>query len=180
MLSKTQTYTTVTDSVELTAQVSPCSWMYPGYGLQIQVKLPGDLGDVTVHTKRVTFEDASIDDVNALLRSVRLVKCACGNPAFAPETCSVRAGRCVPCLAQEGRELAEKLAEKEARKLRRQDAKHKAEGYTHRVDAWIHPDGGGDDYEVRFWMKNPTKDNIQAVLKKQGSVQLNDYCLTEI
>lgn len=29
-------------------------------------------------------------------------------------------------------------------------------------------------------MKNPTKDNIQAVLKKQGSVQLNDYCLTEI
>ncbi|WP_267910663.1 hypothetical protein [Pseudomonas sp. MF6776] len=40
MLSRTQKFTAIQGDVELTAEISPCVFMYQGYGLQLTVTLP--------------------------------------------------------------------------------------------------------------------------------------------
>lgn len=54
----------------------------------------------------------------------------------------------------------------------------KAKGMTHRVDAWVHPAGGGDDYLVSLYVNGePTKSLIQKELKKLKSSVLDDYTI---
>ncbi|MBK3468754.1 hypothetical protein [Pseudomonas sp. MF6776] len=73
----------------------------------------------------------------------------------------------------------EKETKKEDAKLKRDDAKFKARGYTHRVHAWIHP-ASGSDYELMMWMINPTQEEITSELKKKKSVDTTDYKLIEL
>lgn len=61
-------------------------------------------------------------------------------------------------------------------KLVKDDAKHKAKGFTHRVMAWVHP-ASGDDYQMIIWMVNPSDADIVAQLKKKKSTVTNDYKL---
>jgi hypothetical protein len=167
-------------SVPYKADVSPCCWMYPHYGLQIGIYLQ-DGGKVHAHTKDVTFSEATLDNAHQLIAKVKLCSCSlCGEPAIDPSTASTnRGGKCEKCFIKAlDEEFKADLAKQEAR-LRKQDAKQKAKGFTHRIEAWIHP-ANGDDFQISVWMVNPTTEAIQSVLKKQKSTVLTDYQLIEL
>ncbi|ABO59819.1 hypothetical protein Bcep1808_6932 (plasmid) [Burkholderia vietnamiensis G4] len=162
--------------VELAATVDPCSWMYPGYGLQISVMMDGG-GKAHLNQKSLAFEQATESDVKTLLEGVRIVPCKqCSKPAFDPTSVSTnREGECESCfMAKLNAEFAASQ-EKERKKLAKLDAKYKRQGFTHRVDAWIHPSGGGDDRQVSYYMTDPTDEQIKKELKKSGSCVLDDY-----
>lgn len=165
------------DGVELAATVSPCSWMYPGYGLQITVLIKPEGGSGILLDKAISFEKATESDVKTLLDRVRTIPCKnCGKTAFDPTSISTnRESKCEPCfLAKLNAEFAAAQAA-EKRKFEQLDAEHKAAGSTHRVDAWIHPSSGGDDRQISFYLNNPTDRRIKSEIKKAGSAVLNDY-----
>ena len=78
--------------------------------------------------------------------------------------------------------LDARLAESQAKQDKldaAEDAGLKAEGYTHKFVAWIHPKAGGDDYQiVAHIIGKPTKRQIGGFLRK--SVIKNDYVVTEL
>ncbi|WP_426158087.1 hypothetical protein [Pseudomonas sp. TSRC2-2] len=180
MLSKTQKFTAIQGAVELTAEISPCVFMYPGYGLQLTVSIPKG-GNTIVARKDIPIETATEQDCQALLESVRVLPCkVCQKPAFDPSSCSTnRDGKCESCFMTELNASFEKATKKAEDKLKRDDAKFKARGYTHRVQAWIHPPRGSD-YELMMWMINPTPEEITAELKKKKSADPTDYKLIEL
>jgi hypothetical protein len=69
--------------------------------------------------------------------------------------------------------------QKENDEISKLDAKYKKKGYTHRVEAWIHP-ASGDDYSIAFWIQNPTVEEIQKVIRKKKSQVLDDYKMVEL
>lgn len=83
MLTPDQKFTAMRGDVELTAEVSPCCFMY-GSGLQITVYLP-DRGRTYVLKKEIPIKDATEADCHALLETVGVVPCKnCQKPAFDP------------------------------------------------------------------------------------------------
>lgn len=68
------------------------------------------------------------------------------------------------------------LAEQE--KLAALDRKHRARGFTHRVDAWVHADGG--DQQVSMWMCDPTEATIRSELLREGVSDLQTYTVHEL
>ena len=170
------TLTQEVEGVQLTASISPCSWIYDNYGLQVKVEMPRG-GNVFVRDRATRIADATQADVERLFNGVRICKCKrCGKPAFDPQSVETnRGGLCEACFVQDLDKEFQKATQAENRKLARLDAKRKKEGYTHRVSAWIHPDDG-DDYQMEFWLKNtPTEAQIKALLKRNGSTVLDDY-----
>ncbi|POA78654.1 hypothetical protein [Pseudomonas sp. DP16D-R1] len=180
MLSRNQKFTAIQGDVELTAEISPCVFMYPGYGLQLTVKLPNG-GNTIVSRKDIPIETATEQDCQALMETVKVLPCkTCQKPAFDPSTCRTnRDGECESCFMAKLNAEFEKDMKKEDDKLKRDDAKYKARGYTHRVHAWIHPPSGSD-YELMMWMINPTPEQITAELKKKKSADTTDYKLIEL
>ena len=66
--------------------------------------------------------------------------------------------------------------EKEMRKeLEEDDKKALKDGYTHRVDAWIHPSSGDDRQISMYTIGKLTDVEVQALLKKKRSTILTDY-----
>ena len=62
---------------------------------------------------------------------------------------------------------------------RENDEAMKKEGYTHRVDAWIHPEAGGSDYPKQQYFKGePSKKDIETLLA--ASCVKNDYKVTTL
>lgn len=180
MIDKTISRTRVIGAATLTATVSPCSWMYPGYGLQIQIQLAPNGGTAYLISKGKSFTEATEADIDAMLESVKLVQCSrCGSLAFDPETVSTnRAGKCETCFIGDLDKELDAARKKDAEKLKRTNARMKAKGMTHRVDAWVHPAGGGDDYLVSLYVNGaPTKSLIQKELKKLKSSILDDYTI---
>lgn len=55
MIEKTISRTRAIGAATLTATVSPCSWMYPGHGLQIQIQLAPNGGTAFLHSKGKAF-----------------------------------------------------------------------------------------------------------------------------
>lgn len=164
------------DGINLSATVSPASWMYTDYGLQIAVRMENG-GVAYLRRESLRFADATEADIRTLLNEVHLVACQiCGKPAFDPASVSTnRAGQCEACFMTALNAEFSAAQEKENRRLAKLDAKRKQEGYTHRVDAWVHPSAGGDDYLVNVWMINPTDDDIRAFLRRKRSRVLDDY-----
>lgn len=165
-----------TPDVAYTAEVSPCCWMYPGYGLQLSVSIESG-GNVLVHDKSIPFSEATIEQARAMAEKVRVCKCSCcDRPAFDPSTAQTnRNGQCKKCFMDN---LNAEFAAEQKKiddKLKRKDKSMKAKGFTHRVEAWVHPFHGGDDYQVSIWMQNPTAQMIRGELKRQGSSVLTDY-----
>lgn len=79
------------------------------------------------------------------------------------------AGTCVECFCAA-------LRDDDAEQRARDDAKHKAKGYTHAVDAWKHMAHGGDDVMVTLYSKGvPSEAVIAKTLKR--SVVKNDYTI---
>lgn len=160
---------------KLSLQVSPCCWMHRNYGLQVQVVLDGG-GSVYLHDKELLFENATLADLERMFDKVKLIPCkTCGKPAFDPGSVDTnRGGECEQCFMAALNADLEKAQKKEQRRMERLDAKRKQEGYTHRVDAWIH--AGGDDKQIAYYVKGkPTKKQIHDLLRKEKSRELNDY-----
>ncbi|KRP87418.1 MULTISPECIES: hypothetical protein [Pseudomonas] len=176
MLTPDQKFTAMRGDVELTAEVSPCCFMY-GSGLQITVYLP-DRGRTYVLKKEIPIKDATEEDCHALLETVGVVPCKnCQKPAFDPATCgTTRDGECETCFLDKAMAKFNKSEKDFQEKLVKDDAKHKAKGFTHRVMAWVHP-ASGDDYQMIIWMVNPSDADIVAQLKKKKSTVTNDYKL---
>ncbi|WP_176000295.1 hypothetical protein [Burkholderia vietnamiensis] len=165
----------------LKAEVSPCSWMNSKYGFQIKVTMSDGGGNAFVHEKELAFADATVGDMSRLLETIGVISCVkCSKPAFDPDTVRTnREKKCERCFMGELNAEFEKGREKAARRMAKNDEKYKKQGYTHRVDAWIHRDAG-DDVAVSYYMKDPTDAQIQAELRKARSVVLNDYKLVQL
>lgn len=167
---------------KLTLVVAPCSWMYAGHELQVEVTMAGG-GWAMIRDKRVKFQDATEADMQRLFDQVKVVTCSrCGKPAFDPTSVETnRAGLCESCHSED---FDKELRQAEARMRQRRDqldAEYRTVGFTHRVDAWVHPVAGGDDYPVNIWFKGePSADTVAAKLQEIGSSVLTDYQLAKI
>lgn len=170
------TLTKEVDGVQLTASISPCSWMYHNYGLQVLIEMRGG-GHVIVLDRATRFENATPADVERLFNTVHICQCKrCGNPAFDPRSVETnRSGLCEACFMQDLKKDIEKATRAEADKLARLDAERKKSGFTHRVSAWIHPDDGSDIHIERWFKSAPTEAQVKALLKREGSTVLDDY-----
>jgi len=175
-----QFLTLTQDGIEFTATVSPCSWMYPGYGFQIEIRMENG-GCVHVRQADLPYEKATVADMDRLFRPVKLVACSqCGAPAFDPACYRTnRDGWCERCFMESlNKTLAEAQA-RDAKKVAARDRVQKRRGMTHRVDAWIHPNGS--DYEISFYSQGePPQEAIQEILKAQRSKVLTDYTVTKL
>ena len=65
-----------------------------------------------------------------------------------------------------------------AKKLTARDKKMMQQGYTHRVEAWIHPPKGDDYPVVAYCMRKPDVSDISQILRK--SEVKTDYVVIEL
>ena len=138
-------------------------------------------GRAFLHQKALSYKKAQASDLEAMLASVKVCKCKkCGKPAFDPSTVETnRAGECEACFMAELQKQFDKENAKEKAKVAKMDAKRKLQGYTHKVVAWVHPEEGGDDYQmVMYTAGKPSDDTITKELKKRKSAVLNDFQVT--
>jgi len=164
--------------VTLTCYVALCSWN-SGEGVHLVVEYESG-GKRHLNDPNLDVEDATDADYQRLLDSVQIAPCkTCGAPAFDNSWQPTnRDGDCERCFHKIiDAELEQGLA-KEAKKLAKLDAKYKAQGFTHRVEAWIHRNG--DDKQISLWMQNPTQAQIRAELKREGSLDLTDFKTIEL
>lgn len=161
----------------MSASVSPCVWLYNS-SFQITVRLAGG-GTTYVADNDVRFADATEADVARLLDRVQVRKCrtrGCQNPAFDPATTLAhRDGKCEQCFMKNLNKELENAQAAERRKLKQMDRLHRARGFTHRVEAWIHADGG--DKQLSIWLVNPTDDSIRSELLRAGADAAQNYTL---
>ena len=165
---------------KLSASVSPCVWLY-NTPFQITVNLVGG-GNTIVTDSGLRFEQAAESDVGRLLDTVRIIKCrtrGCRNPAFDPATTfKHRDGRCEQCALVLFNKEFEKAQLDEKKKLAQMDRQHRARGFTHRVDAWVHADGG--DHQLSIWMCDPTETAIHNELIRSGVTDLQQYTVHQL
>lgn len=179
-LEKGKTYTSQCNGVQITAEISPCSWMYPGYGFQLKVALANGTWGMVLR-KDLAFADATEQDIQAMLAGVKVIPCkTCGDDALDPDTVSNNQdSECNSCFTKP---ILAEIADHQAKikaEIEKMDAQYKQQGCTHRVDAWVHTDEDGDR-PMSFWMINPSKEAIQTVLRKARSVDLDDYTVTPL
>jgi hypothetical protein len=157
-------------------EISPCSWMYPGYGLQIKLS-----------TKEHACNAESIFDRNHEIKADEISTGALVKEAHAQAARWLEANG-VAKIDQAVAKWAEasvkfdaaiKKEQKREEKARiRRLTKRQAEGYTHVVDAWIHP-SSGDDYRTEACVVGePSAADIQRILAK--SRVKTDYKVTPI
>lgn len=168
------------DGVLLRAQIEENVFIYRHHRLGIRVSMVSDDGTVlnacSVTDGSKTSHDYNSRDIESLLGKVKIIACKeCGEPAFDPSAVETnRNGLCEKCFMDDLNKEFKKESEKERKKVAYRDAKKKAEGFTHRITAWIH--AGGDDRQVDFYTNaEPTKKQIQALIRKEGSRVLDDY-----
>lgn len=163
----------------MTVKVSPCSWMYQGYGLQVEYTAADGRFHGFLNDKPRKVEDTTRADVqrllDGLLAPVKCSRCETGY-LLGEDSKKYRGTLCEPCWMDDFKKRCDADAEKERRRVARQDARMVKKGYTHRISAWVHPAGGGDDYLVDFYCKGePTKEDVAKLLRKNGSRVLDDY-----
>ena len=162
---------------KLSASVSPCVWLYDS-PFQIAVTLAGG-GTTFVTDSDVKFTDATEADVTRLLDRVQVRKCrtrGCQNAAFDPATMSAhRDGKCEQCFIENLDKELEKAQKAERRKLAQMDRLYRARGFTHRIEAWVHTEGG--DKQLSIWLANPTEDSIRNELLRAGADAAQGYTL---
>ena len=179
MLDKTKELTIAYDAdINLSASISPCSWMYPNYGLQIQIRIESTGETALLLNKSLPFTEETEDDVRTKLASVRIVRCPrCESPAFDPATVVTnRTGLCGACVFKDCSATNDAARQEEEAKQAQTDAAMKLKGMTHRVDAWVHPSGGDSDYQIRFYTsEKPGDATIRSELQRRNSSVLDEY-----
>jgi ectoine hydroxylase-related dioxygenase (phytanoyl-CoA dioxygenase family) len=151
--------------------ISPCSFMYRGYGLQLQVALRKG----ACNAESEFLRDKTIDKEDFDKRAKELLA------EFIDDKGVAKLERKVKDYAKRAekfkREWA-KIEAKQAKEKAARDAKMIRQGYTHRLDAWIHPTRG-DDYQVQAYAKGAfTKADIRDILKE--SRVKDDYVITKL
>jgi hypothetical protein len=157
--------------------------MTPNYGLQCQVTIPDGGGSAYLHDKTLKFENAQLADLETMLGRVKVCKCEkCGKPAFDPSSVQTnRSGGCEACFMEALNKKYEQSMAREKAKRRKLDEQRKAQGFTHKVEAWVHPEAGGSDYEIVLFAKSlPTAALIQKELKKRRSAVMDDYVVSAL
>src|SRR5579872_4803272 len=118
-------------------------------------------------------------DIVRLLATVRIQKCKnpdCHNHAFHPDHGSNRQGECEQCFMAKLNAEYEAEKKKEDADIARRDEQMKRKGMTVRVEAWVHPEEGGDDYIVDiYYSRKPTPAQIEKALRDKGSSVFTDY-----
>jgi hypothetical protein len=157
-------------------EVSPCSWMYKHYGMQIQLSLKPN----AVNAASEFVNDKSIkgcDEMKAAERN-KLGRELAQKWLTAHGTKPLHAAQ--QRWDKVDAEYDAKMKKSEAgRKVKqqKQDDQQKAKGFTHRLDGWLHVNG--DDRQVQAYFKGePKKADIDAVMKK--SAVKDDYKLTKL
>lgn len=167
----------------LIAYVSPCSWLHEGHVFQVSDELDLDGGNVIVQDPALHFANATVADVERLADTVKLAQCrheGCTNPAFDPQTCDTnRDGFCEQHFLQELTERLQREQAQEEAEIAALDAKHRAEGCTHRIDAKIH-DGNGEPSIMSFWAQDPTAATVKRALQGEGCKYGTDYRLVPL
>ncbi|MPQ69467.1 hypothetical protein [Pseudomonas sp. MWU12-2323] len=166
---------------KLVAMISPCSFMYPGYGLQITVTLNGDdkhsLGD------RKPMESATEAEVQALFDRVKTLPCKkCQAPTFDRNPAAIQTdyeGQCRKCINDAINSMMEAERQRFERELAVLKAEGKAKGFTHHVAAVIHLHHG-DDYIYDFFTISDDAPSIERMIAKRGSVVTNDYRIEQL
>ena len=174
--------TSKTHGLEVSVEVSPCSWLSAGYGFQFGYKTADGHSHGFCHDKAIDIKDAKPEDIQRLLdTTLKPEPCkTCGHTHLFNPT-SNRKHECEKCFVGK---INAKIADYEkqaAEKLKKQDTRLKKKGFRFRVTAWIHPKAGGDDRMVDYYYPTkPTKTVIQTALKDAGSAILDDYQIVEL
>ena len=167
-------FTFVHKGVQLYVSVSPCAWMHQWYPMQIKISV-GEKETCNAASKFLSwkqfYEDCSDADIrvqvnNWLTEGDNFEKFVANHNEWEERDRAYQAG-------------AEERRQKAAMEKAAQDTTYKAKGFTHRVNAWVHPSSGGDDYPIEMYCKGePTKAQIRKELNKRGSAVMDDYQIT--
>lgn len=163
------------DGVKVFASISPCSWMYAGHGLQVQL---------AVVENAVNAESEFICD-----KATKVVKVTPAILAKAKKNAkSWVKENGVKCLQKlhdswqkKNAAFAAEFAAEEARFARLEAARIKRmakQGYTHRIVGWVHPAQGDDRQFEAYSVGAPSKATINKLLAR--SVVKTDYKVTRI
>ena len=142
-------------------EISPCSWMDADYGLQVRFSLSERAANAA--SAFVCRKDLAVTAANATKMAEE----------FLAQGGLEKLHRAVAQWDQHKTELRA-----EARAARAEDvarvAKMRADGFTHRVVAWIHPAAGGSDRPVELYTRGrPSFRRIRTLLAE--SEVKNDY-----
>ena len=176
MFTKQHTFTVELDGgVVVHAEISPCCWMYPGYGLQYSLSLK----EKGCNAEKVFVNDKAIDPMS---KDIMLMNVATEHAVKWLKENGVKPLQDAldSWLKAEAEYRIEDAKRKVAaeKRLAKLIAKRKAEGYTHRFLAWIHP-ARGDDYQVEAFTKGaPKGEQIDAWLK--NSEVKTDFVVTAL
>ncbi len=72
------------NNTQVHVAISPCSWSYADYGFELVLILEDD--NMAFLNRSVKFINATYDDIEEMLSTVKIIKCACGRPTFDPKT----------------------------------------------------------------------------------------------
>ena len=155
-------------------EISPCSWMYANYGLQVQLSLKENANNT--ESKFINDKNIICFDVPLPLKEANnLATGWLGANGIKPLQNSIDAWNKAKEEFDKERIIDEA---KEVKRAAKMSAKRKAEGFTHLFTGWIHP-ACGDDYRVEAFIKGvPTNTDIANLLKK--STVKDDYKITTI
>jgi len=169
-----------TSGIAVAVQVSPCSWMYANYGFQFGYTAADGSSWGFCHRRGLPCEDATRDDVQAMLDALPLGECdRCGQPHLVNPDGN-RGTTCERCFITALNAEMEALQAEEDAEEAREDAKARAGGFRYKVCAWVHPPRGDDHLIVWYSKSRPTKAEVVAELCKRRSRVETDYSITKL
>lgn len=161
---------------EVFVSISPCSWMYDTYGLQVSLATKANACNAEsefVRDKSIQAATMSRDDLRAAAETTAVQWLEANGLSKLDEAVSVwavKAGTFAKTIAA--------AAKKEAKARLKRLTKLQAKGFTHVMDAWIHPESG-DDYRAEVcFSEPPTKEDIKRALR--ASTVKTDYKVSGI
>ena len=75
------------------------------------------------------------------------------------------------------KEIQKLLAEQRQEELEA-DISHKAEGYSHKLDIWMHPDSGSDYEKLVYCKGEPSEEQILHLMR--NSMVKTDFTIEEL
>ena len=154
----------------ITVKVSPCSWLYPNYGFQFEYTAKDGHSHGFLHRKELPEEQATSADVQDMLDTMlKPEPCDKCQHTHLFNAASNRKRKCERCLMEQSNKQSAKLTKQWHKELAQKDKRAKKLGYKYKVEAWVHPEKGGDDYLYYEYFKfKPTDSDIKQILKKEG------------
>lgn len=158
-------FTRTVDGKTIYCEISPCSWMYSYYGLQVGIKFdPKDPNAATifVHRKELKWDKTA----NMTAKAEQIVD----------EYLASKGITELVAAKEKWTKTEAKWAKEEEREIQRgqmRDADYKRKGFTHRFDGWIHPRSGDDRQVTAYCKGQPRAQDIQKLL--HGCTLKTDY-----